>query len=125
PASIIAVFDWELSTIGDPLADVGYLCATWTDRADPPGGTFELSPVTREEGFPRREELADMYAERSGRRVTDIRWYQVLATWKAAVFMEGNYRRAISGAADDPWLESFEHGVVDLAEHAEQLAHGR
>lgn len=125
PARIIAILDWEMSTIGDPLADLGYLCATWTGRDDPPDGAFQLSKVTRDEGFPSREELAELYAERSGRSIKDIRWYQVLATWKAAVFMEGNYRRAVLGATDDPFLESFCDGVVELAERAEELAHGR
>jgi aminoglycoside phosphotransferase (APT) family kinase protein len=124
PARIVAVFDWEMSTIGDPLADLGYLCSTWTDRDDPPGGAFELSKVTRDQGFPRRDELVEMYAERSGRLVGDIRWYQALAIWKAIVFMEGNYKRAISGMTDDPFLESFDQGVIELAEHAVSITRG-
>jgi len=124
PARIVAVFDWEMSTIGDPLADVGYLCSTWIDRDDPPGGAFELSRVTRDDGFPSRAELAEMYAERSGRHIRDIRWYQALALWKAIVFMEGNYKRAISGTTDDPFLESFSHGVIELAERAVAITRG-
>ena len=58
PARLTAIFDWEMATIGDPLADLGYLCTLWVDRDDPPMGMFELSAVTREEGFPKREELA-------------------------------------------------------------------
>jgi len=124
PARIVAVFDWEMSTIGDPLADVGYLCSTWTDRDDPPGGSFELSKVTRETGFPTRHELVAMYAERCGRGTEDIRWYRALALWKAIVFMEGNYKRALSGSTDDPFLASFGDGVVDLAERAEAITRG-
>ena len=60
------------------------------------GGMFELSGVTREEGFPLREELVARYEERSGRSMTDIRWYRTLALWKSIVFMEGNYKRALS-----------------------------
>jgi aminoglycoside phosphotransferase (APT) family kinase protein len=124
PARIAAIFDWEMATIGDPLADVGYLTATWIDRSDPPLGMFELSAVTRQEGFPLRAELIERYEERSGRAMTDIRWYQTLAIWKAIVFMEGNYKRAITGATDDPYLKSFGDGVVELAERAEAMALG-
>ena len=124
PPRINAIFDWEMATIGDPLADLGYLCTLWVDRDDPPMGMFELSAVTREEGFPKRAELVARYEERSGRAMTDIRWYQTLALWKAVVFMEGNYKRAVSGATDDPYLKQFGDGVVQLAERAEQVAFG-
>jgi aminoglycoside phosphotransferase (APT) family kinase protein len=122
PARLVAIFDWEMATIGDPLADLGYLCTLWVDRDDPPLGMFELSAVTREEGFPRREELIARYEERSGRSMTDIRWYQTLALWKSIVFMEGNYKRAVSGTTDDPFLKTFGDGVIQLAARAEELA---
>jgi aminoglycoside phosphotransferase (APT) family kinase protein len=123
PARLAAIFDWEMATIGDPLADVGYLCAMWIDRDDPPT-MFELSRVTREEGFLRREEIIARYEERSGRSMTDIRWYRTLALWKSIVFMEGNYKRAVTGATDDPYLKGFGEGVVQLARRAEALARG-
>ncbi len=124
PARMVAVFDWEMATIGDPLADVGYLAATWIDRSDPPLGMFELSKVTREEGFPGREELVARYEERSGRSMTDIRWYRTLALWKSIVFMEGNYRRATAGTTDDPYLKGFGEGVVELARRAHEMTRG-
>jgi aminoglycoside phosphotransferase (APT) family kinase protein len=124
PARVVSVLDWEMSTIGDPLADLGYLCTLWVDRDDPPLGMFELSAVTREEGFPLRAELIARYEERSGRSMTDIRWYRTLALWKSIVFMEGNYRRAVQGMTDDPWLKDFGDGVIQLAQRAEALAHG-
>ena len=124
PARLNAIFDWEMSTIGDPLADLGYLCTLWVSREDPSLGMFELSGVTRQEGFPLREELLARYEERSGRSMTDIRWYQTLALWKSIVFMEGNYKRATSGSTDDPFLKQFGDGVVLLAERAEEVAFG-
>jgi aminoglycoside phosphotransferase (APT) family kinase protein len=123
PARLNAIFDWEMSTIGDPLADLGYMCTIWIDRGDPSLGMFELNGITREEGFPLRAELVARYEERSGRSMTDIRWYQTLALWKSIVFMEGNFKRAQAGATDDPYLKGFGEGVVQLAERAEALTH--
>jgi len=124
PARLVAVFDWEMATIGDPLADLGYLSTTWSDADDPPLGRFELGRVTRAEGFPTRAELIARYEERSGRTVGDLRWYSTLALWKSIVFMEGNYRRAVEGRTDDPYLKSFGEGVLVLAERAEAVAFG-
>ena len=122
PARVVAIFDWEMSTIGDPLADLGYLCTFWVGREDPPGGIFEQYAVTREPGFPTRDELVARYEERSGRSMGDVRWYQALALWKIIVFMEGNYRRALAGSVDDPYLTSFGEAIAGLAERAEAIA---
>jgi aminoglycoside phosphotransferase (APT) family kinase protein len=124
PARIAAVLDWEMSTIGDPLADLGYFCTLYVERDDPKVGKFELSSVTREEGWPTRPELVARYEEKSGRSMTDIRWYQTLALWKSIVFMEGNFKRASAGMSDDPYLAAFGDGVVELADRAEALTRG-
>ncbi len=125
PARLAGVLDWEMATIGDPLADVGYLCMMWTERGDPEKGLREaLGRVTRQEGFPTRAELIALYEERSGRSMRDLRWYTALAVWKSVVFMEGNYKRAVAGATDDPYLRTFGDGVLELAEQAELIAHG-
>ena len=115
PARLVAILDWEMSTIGDPLADVGYLCALYAQPGDPAAGPLEFAGFTRSPGFPSRTELIARYEERSGRAMTDIRWYQTLALWKVAVYMEGNYRRAALGMSDDPYLASFGEQVVALA----------
>ena len=125
PARLIAIFDWEMATIGDPLADVGYLCMFWTERDDPAGGLREaLGRVTRLEGFPTRAELVDRYEQRSGRSMRDLRWYTALALWKSIVFMEGNYKRAVAGTTDDPYLKQFGEGVLELARRAEEVTRG-
>ena len=121
PARLVAIFDWEMSTIGDPIADLGYLCTFWVDRDDPPAGIFEQHAVTRAPGFPTRAELVARYEERSGRAMGDHRWYEALALWKIIVFMEGNYRRALAGSVDDPYLTSFGEAIAGLAERAEAL----
>jgi aminoglycoside phosphotransferase (APT) family kinase protein len=123
PPRVVAIFDWELSTIGDPLADVGYLTVTWIQADDPTDTMYStLATVTRREGFQTRDELVALYEERTGRSVSDLRWYQALALWKAAVFMEGNYKRFKAGASDDQYLAAFDEGVPALADAAWQAA---
>jgi aminoglycoside phosphotransferase (APT) family kinase protein len=118
PARIVAIFDWEMATIGDPLADVGYMMIHWTQPDDEPGQKFNLQSVTSRPGFPTRKELVARYERRSGRPVRALDWYVALALWKAVVFMEGNYKRALAGSTDDPYLKTFGAGVTELAERA-------
>src|SRR3954471_18587162 len=123
PASLVAIFDWELSTIGDPLADLGYMTVTWVEPGDTADTMFSsLTAVTRAEGFQSRDELIELYEERTGRPVGNLRWYQTLALWKAAVFMEGNYKRFSAGMSDDEYLGMFDEGVPALAEAAWEIA---
>ncbi len=117
PAQLISIFDWEMATIGDPLADVGYMVMHWTE-ADDDLGKFNLHNVTQLPGFPTRHELIARYEEGAGRPMHDLDWYVALALWKAVVFMEGNYKRAVSGSTDDPYLKTFGEGVVELAHRA-------
>jgi aminoglycoside phosphotransferase (APT) family kinase protein len=117
PAQLVAIFDWEMATIGDPLADIGYLLMHWTQPGDELG-KFNLNNVTLQPGFPTREQLTARYEERSGRSVNALAWYMTLALWKAVVFMEGNYKRAMSGLTDDPSLKSFGEGVIEIADRA-------
>jgi aminoglycoside phosphotransferase (APT) family kinase protein len=120
PARLVAIFDWEMATIGDPLADLGYMMVHWTQPGDQIG-KFNLQAVTTREGFPTREELIERYEERSGRSMRALSWYVTLALWKAVVFMEGNYKRAMAGSTDDPYLRSFGEGVLELARRALQV----
>jgi aminoglycoside phosphotransferase (APT) family kinase protein len=114
-----------MATIGDPLADVGYLCMMWSEADDPQGGLREhLGRVTRADGFPTRAELIARYEEGSRRSMRELRWYTALALWKSVVFMEGNYKRAIAGSTDDPYLAQFGDGVLELASQAEELTLG-
>jgi aminoglycoside phosphotransferase (APT) family kinase protein len=121
PARLKAIFDWEMATLGDPLADLGYMTATWSRPDGGYGTTFDLTTVTHGEGFPEREELVERYAETSGRSVSNLKWYQALAIWKATVFMEGNYKRAMMGNSDDPYLKGFGAAVPQLAEAAKRI----
>lgn len=122
PARLAAIFDWELATIGDPLADVGYLAATWVQPDDAEGTLASLGAVMRRRGFPTREELIARYEERSGRSVSNVRWYTTLALWKSAVFLEGSYKRRLAGTTDDAFFDRLKTGVPEIAERAWSVA---
>jgi aminoglycoside phosphotransferase (APT) family kinase protein len=124
PARLAAIFDWELATIGDPLADVGYLLATWAQPGDPESVVSELAGITREPGFPTRDELVAHYEARAGRSMRDVRWYMTLAMWKTAVFLERSYKRRLAGTTDDAFFDLLEQGVPQISERAWQIAAG-
>jgi aminoglycoside phosphotransferase (APT) family kinase protein len=106
-----AVLDWELSTLGDPLADVGQLVVYWSRP-------YGRGP-TNAEGFPEIGELTELYAERSGRDLTQLGYYVAFASWRIAIILEGVYARTRAGAYgeaedDDVMLRAIEQ----LAERA-------
>jgi aminoglycoside phosphotransferase (APT) family kinase protein len=117
-----AVLDWELCTLGDPLADVGLLMVYWTEPED------EVSPLfwapTRAPGFPGRKEVAARYAERSGRDLSELDFYVALGLWKIAVILEGVYARYAAGAygETDQSYRQFEEVIPRLAEAAAEAA---
>jgi aminoglycoside phosphotransferase (APT) family kinase protein len=125
PARLVAIFDWELATIGDPLADLGYLTATYPEPGDDAFTLFALAAVTTREGFPTRDELIARYEQRSGRSMSSVHWYQTLALWKSAVFLEGSYKRLLAGTTDDPFFTKLAEGVPEIARRAWAVAHGR
>ncbi len=93
--SIVAVVDWELCTLGDPLADLGGLLAYWPEAGDPVAGPFMASTLP---GFPTREQLVANYAAVTGRDVDNVGFWQVLALWKLSIIAEGVMRRAEADA---------------------------
>jgi aminoglycoside phosphotransferase (APT) family kinase protein len=119
PARIAGILDWEMSTIGDPIADLGYLLSFWREPDDEADRVLSSQlDLTRLPGFPSRDELAQRYAERSGRHVEDVTWYEVLAMWKLAILLEGSYARHLAGVTDDPFFALLEEGVPALARRA-------
>lgn len=115
---LIAILDWEMATLGDPLADLGYCTAAWAEPGDEPDPMVDLSRSTREAGFPGRGELVALYAERRGAPVEGLLWYQVLAVWKAAIFLEGSFTRHLRGDSDDPYFATLDQGVPALGRKA-------
>lgn len=120
---IRAVLDWELCTLGDPMADVGLLDVYWT-RPDDPVMPLPDAP-TLAAGFPERAELLATYAEASGRDLGDLDYYVAFGRWKLAVILEGVYSRYLAGAYGQDAAAFFEPigGVVaELAELAAEAA---
>jgi aminoglycoside phosphotransferase (APT) family kinase protein len=125
PVRLVAVVDWEMSTLGDPLADLGWLLYFWRDPGDPELG-LRVATVTDREGFPRRRELLERYA-RSGQPSIDedrVRWYVALAGWKIAIIMEGSYRRYLAGVDDHPDFAQLRDAVPALARRALDATRG-
>lgn len=124
PASgrIRAVLDWELTTLGDPLADVGLLLVYWTE----PGDEIQVLPhaPTRVEGFATRKELVERYATASGRDLAGIGYHVAFGYWKLACILEGVYSRYASGAYGDTddSFEAYGDLVLKLAESAHTAA---
>jgi aminoglycoside phosphotransferase (APT) family kinase protein len=124
PGRIVAVFDWEMATLGDPLADVGYTLVYWGEPDDPPEerlpGAFQS--VTAQPGFLTRAELAEAYAERAGVDVAHVDFYGVLALYKLAVISEGIYARHLQGKTVGAGFENMQRSSVALARRALAMA---
>ena len=124
PARLIAIYDWELATAGDPLTDVGWMVALWREAGDPgSSGLGDLS-MTALPGFLTRAELVARYEERSGRRFDHPTFYCVLAMFRLAIALEGLYALHLLGTSDDPWHANMEFVVPALADGALSLIGG-
>jgi aminoglycoside phosphotransferase (APT) family kinase protein len=119
---VAAVVDWELCTLGDPLADVGLLLVYWSEEGDDLIPLFE--PATMAPGFPDREQVKARYAERSGRDLSEIDFYVALGLWKLAIVLEGVYARYAAGQYGDPGadvgFQQFARVVERLVEAASE-----
>jgi aminoglycoside phosphotransferase (APT) family kinase protein len=118
PARLEVIVDWEMSTLGAPLADLGLLCATYVEHGEEPDEVLDFSPATAAPGSLTRDEIIARYAERSGRAVHDLAWYEGLALWKIAILLEGSYKRYLAGTTADPFFALLADGVPRLAARA-------
>jgi aminoglycoside phosphotransferase (APT) family kinase protein len=121
---VVAVLDWELCTLGDPLADVGLLLAYWSE----PGDRFAAvaGSATQVAGFASRRQLIERYASASGRDLSRVAYYTAFGYWKVACIMAGIYTRRIGGAMgtadqDDVGVETFRTQVRSMAEMALEI----
>jgi aminoglycoside phosphotransferase (APT) family kinase protein len=125
PARIIGIFDWEMATLGDPLADLGYLLSFWREAGDPDMPLADAAwRITELAGFPSRAELVARYAERTGRAMSDVAFYVALAIWKLAILLEGSYKRHLAGTTDDPFFATLDQGVPALGARALAVCRG-
>ena len=122
PGRVVAVYDWEMATLGDPLADLGYTLIYWSDPTDVARGTLRLSPASAHPGFLTRAELVDAYARRTGTDVSAIEFYEVLALYKLAVILEGIYARHLQGQTYGEQFSDVQRGSIALAQRALAIA---
>jgi len=118
---VVAVFDWEMSALGDPLVDIGILLAYWSPTA-PPEQRDALTTITNRPGYLTPREVVERYAERSGRDMSAIRYYEIFALFKIAVVIQQIYYRYVQGQTSDGRFATFGARVAYLARHAANLA---
>jgi aminoglycoside phosphotransferase (APT) family kinase protein len=118
PGRIVAVLDWEMSTLGDPLTDLGALLAFWSEPDDDEVlmAARIVAPVTAAEGFPSRAEVIERYAGKTGFDVSDANWYQAFAFFKLAVVCQGIAARAAGGAMVGSGFDNAQRLVAPLVE---------
>jgi len=123
--TLVTILDWEMSTLGDPLADLGWMASFWLEDGDKDADVLsDLNRVTMLPGFRTRAELVTRYEERTGRDAAALDWYRVLATWKLAILLEGSYARHLAGMTDDPFFARMEGAVPALARRGLTIAAG-
>jgi aminoglycoside phosphotransferase (APT) family kinase protein len=118
PGHIAAVLDWEMCTLGDPLADLGILLVYWQQAGDATERDlgFVVQAATVLEGFPDRTEVAALYADRSGLDLTELPWYVSFAFWKLAVVCAGIVARVRFGAMVGEGFDGIEERIPPLVE---------
>jgi aminoglycoside phosphotransferase (APT) family kinase protein len=122
---VAAVVDWEISTLGDPLADLGYALNQWSEPEDEfistPGGATSVA------GFPRRQDLAERYAEKTGRDLSMLDYYIAFNRWKSACINHGVYARYMAGQKSTEGVDidtlrvSVERNLIKAEEATERL----
>ncbi len=122
PARLLAVLDWEMATLGDPLADLGWVLAYWGD----PGGEESKyvhgnNLLTTRGGFPERGEMIALYEAKTGRSMREIKFYLVLAVYKLTIILEGLYALYLEGRAANQRAAEFEQRVPLVIDRAHRL----
>ncbi|MBF4162703.1 phosphotransferase family protein [Nocardioides acrostichi] len=116
PTLVMAVLDWEMATLGDPLADLGMLLMFWDEEGRP------FNPITGGltafEGFPTREQVVERYVARRGLRVDDLDWYLVFSQFKLAVILEQMHVRHRTGQTRGEGFDGLGEMVVSLLQGA-------
>jgi aminoglycoside phosphotransferase (APT) family kinase protein len=122
PGRIVAVFDWDMCTLGDPLSDLGALLTYWTEPNDPPYLQATAMMPLGEPDFLSRAELVARYADKSGRAVADIDFYHALGLFRLTVIVAQIYARYRRGQTQDARFAAMEHMIPALARRAAEIA---
>ncbi len=123
PTRVVAILDWEMCTVGDPLVDLGLLLCYWPESNDPDARRESISAVTTLPGWMKREELVRCYAARTGRDVSMIHYYEAFAIFKVAVVVQQIYFRYERGQTQDARFADFGRravGLLEIAWHVSQ-----
>ncbi len=118
---IIGLIDFELSALGDPILDLGWVLQSWREDGDPPGRPPTAWDWSAGSGFMTRDELVKLYGELAGRDMTDMPWYFVLACYKLGCILEGTYARSKAGQAPVETGERLHTVSVWLFRKAKQI----
>jgi aminoglycoside phosphotransferase (APT) family kinase protein len=126
PGSVVAVLDWEMSTLGDPFTDLGALLSFWAEDSDPDVllAARIVAPVTMQSGFPSRAEVIERYAERTGFDVSGVAWYEAFAHFKLAVVCQGIAARAANGAMIGSGFDDAQRLVAPLVDAGRHVLSG-
>jgi aminoglycoside phosphotransferase (APT) family kinase protein len=122
PSRVVAVFDWEMCTVGDPLVDLGLLLCYWPQADDPEPRREAISAVTTQPGWLTRSQLVERYAARTGRDVSFIHFYEAFALFKVAVVVQQIYFRYRQGQTQDARFAEFGRRAVELIQAAWRAA---
>jgi aminoglycoside phosphotransferase (APT) family kinase protein len=127
PGTVVAVLDWEMSTLGDPFTDLGALLAFWSEEADDEVlmAARIVAPVTSASGFPSRADVIARYVARTGMDVSAVDWYQAFAFFKLAVVCQGIAARAAGGAMVGSGFEEAQRLVAPLVDAGRYLLSAR
>jgi aminoglycoside phosphotransferase (APT) family kinase protein len=114
PDRVSAIFDWDMTTLGDPLIDLGTLLNYWPDPADPPHARRFNNTAVAGLGLPPRGELVARYAARTGADVATVRWWEAFALWKTVVVVQQLHRRWVRGESTDPRMATVADRIPSL-----------
>ena len=121
PGKLVAIFDWDMCTLGDPLNDLGALLCYWSEPTDPPYFQAMAMMPTGDKGFLTRQELVERYAEKSGRSVSNIRFYHALGLYRLTVIIAQIYIRYHRGQTQDQRFAAFGPMIPLMAQAALEI----
>jgi aminoglycoside phosphotransferase (APT) family kinase protein len=118
PDRVASIFDWDMTTLGDPLIDLGTLLNYWPDPSDPPGAQRASHPGLARMGLPTRAEIVARYAARTGADVAAVPWWEAFALWKTVVVVQQLHRRWVRGESTDPRMAHIADRIPSLLNSA-------